>query len=96
MEAINNDELFEKVKELTKEIVELRKVIEAKENEFLTVDEAAKFLRLCKHSVYNKVGKRELPYIKRGKLLYFSRKDLEEYLLSGHVKTMEDIKNEHV
>ena len=54
----------------------------------------AKFLNLSVPTIYSKVSERELPYMKRGKRLYFARKDLEAYLQGGRVKTVQEIENE--
>ncbi|NLI41356.1 MAG: helix-turn-helix domain-containing protein [Caldisericales bacterium] len=50
----------------------------------LTIQEAAEFLRLTVPTMYGKVSKGELPVMKRGKRLYFSRTELLEYLKNGH------------
>lgn len=51
--------------------------------EFLTIQEAATFLNLAVPTIYAKVSKRELPYIKKSKKLYFSKNSLTEYLSEG-------------
>jgi excisionase family DNA binding protein len=60
----------------------------------LTIDEAAKFLHLKKATVYSKVSKGELPYMKRSKRLYFSRTELLKYLKAGRKKTDAEIEAE--
>lgn len=52
---------------------------------FLTIQEAAEFLHLTVPTIYSKVSKGELPVMKRGKRLYFSRIDLMEYVNTGRV-----------
>lgn len=90
------ERLPEAVTELTRKVNELYKVItnvqpQDPAEQFLTVDETAKFLNLSVPTIYSKVSKRELPYMKRGKRLYFARKDLEAYLQGGRVKTVKEI-----
>lgn len=60
----------------------------------LTIKEAAKFLNLTVPTIYSKVSKRELPYMKRCKNLYFSEKELMEYVKQGKAKTYAEIENE--
>lgn len=51
--------------------------------EFLTIQEAATFLNLAVPTIYAKVSKRELPFIKKSKKLYFSKSSLTDYLSEG-------------
>lgn len=51
--------------------------------DYLTVDELSKYLRLAKPTLYAKVNNRTIPYIKRGKRLYFSRVSIMEWLEEG-------------
>lgn len=60
----------------------------------LTVQEAANFLNLSKPTIYSKVSKRELPFMKRGKRLYFSKSELLEYIKEGRRQTATEIKLE--
>ena len=56
-------------------------------DKLLTVQGAAQFLHLTVPSIYSKVSRNELPYMKRGKRLYFSRTELMDYLKAGRNKT---------
>ena len=99
MSTISFNDLPEAVTELTRKVDELYKVIanvqpQETADQFLTVDETAEFLNLSVPTIYSKVSKRELPYMKRGKRLYFARKDLETYLQGGRVKTVREIEAE--
>ena len=93
------NDLPKAVAELTRKVDELYKFItnvqpQDPAEQFLTVDETAKFLNLSVPTIYSKVARRELPYMKRGKRLYFARKDLETYLQGGRVKTVREIEDE--
>lgn len=63
----------------------------AQKEVLLTVPEAAKFLTLTVPTVYSKVSRGELPYMKRGKRLYFSDIDLLNYLKEGRSKSSSQI-----
>ena len=56
---------------------------ESNSDKILNVEQTAKFLGLSKASIYLKVSSGELPHMKKSKRLYFSTKDLIEYLRSG-------------
>lgn len=60
--------------------------------EFLTVREAAKFLDLSVPTIYSKVSHQKLPFVKRGKRLYFSKGKLERYLETGQVQDFDVVK----
>ena len=63
-------------------------------DEYLTIEETASFLSLTIPTIYSKVSRRELPFMKKGKRLYFSKKELSEYLMSGRKKTVTEIEAE--
>ncbi len=77
--------------------VSLKKVLSAErsnhstpeqpQEEFLTIEQAAEFLKLTVPTLYSKTSKGELPAMKRGKRLYFSRLELVQYLKDGRRKT---------
>lgn len=60
-------------------------------DKLLTVEEAADFLNLTKPTIYSKVSKGELPYMKKGKRLYFSKDELLDYIKSGRKETKSEI-----
>ena len=53
-------------------------------NEYLTVDEAAKFLKVARQTIYQNV--KRLPHIKRFGKLYFKVSELVAYLEAGQKK----------
>jgi excisionase family DNA binding protein len=62
--------------------------------QLLTIQEAAEFLSLSVPTLYSKVSKGELPVMKRGKRLYFSRTELMEYVKAGRKKSNAEIEQE--
>jgi excisionase family DNA binding protein len=67
-----------------------------KAGSFLTVPQAAEFLNLSTSTVYGLVSRREIPNFKRGKHLYFSNTELEEWVKQGRRKTTSEIQVEAV
>ena len=67
---------------------------DVKQSDLLTIHEAASFLNLSKHTLYNKVNKNELPYMKKGKRLYFSRVELMAYIKSGKISSIQEIQEQ--
>lgn len=64
------------------------------EEKLLNVEETAVFLSLSVATIYSKVSRRELPFMKRGKRLYFSKNGLLEYLREGKVKSNGEIEDQ--
>jgi excisionase family DNA binding protein len=63
-------------------------------DKLLTVEEAAQFLHLSKPTIYSKVSRGELPYMKSSKRLYFSKVELTEYIKKGRIKTNDEVKDD--
>ncbi len=61
------------------------------QEEFLTVKQASELLNLSVPTLYSKVSKGELPVMKRGKRLYFSKQELTEYIKSGRKLTNDEV-----
>lgn len=62
--------------------------------QLLTIQQAAELLSLTVPTLYSKVSKSELPVMKRGKRLYFSRTELMEYIKEGRKKSNAEIEVE--
>lgn len=60
-------------------------------DEFLTVSEAATFLKLSVPTVYTLISKGQLPVMKRSQRCYFLKLDLVNYLKSGRKKSTAEI-----
>lgn len=102
MENLTFDQLPKAVTMLTKEVGELKRLFIEKQEQtptvlpeqLLTVQEAAQFLNLKVPSIYSKVSKGELPVMKRSKRLYFSSRELMEYIKKGRKKSNAEIEQE--
>jgi excisionase family DNA binding protein len=62
--------------------------------EFLTVQEAAKFLKLSVPTVYTMIHEKRIPVLKSHKRRYFLKTDLIEYLKQGREKSAFEISEE--
>ena len=87
------EQLPEAVTNLTREVSALRQLLISKEQhteqqeQFLTIQQAAAFLSLTVPTIYSKVSRRKLPFMKQGKRLYFSKSELSDYLRRGKKET---------
>lgn len=82
---INN--ITERVTASILKAVKLESTHRMEPEQLLSVKEAADFLNLSVATIYSKVSRSELPVMKQSKRLYFSRKELIEYLKAGRKKT---------
>ena len=87
------NKIHDKLDYLEKLILRISTVEENKE-ELLNIQEASKLLDLSVSTIYSKVCKREIPFNKQGKRIYFYRHELMKWIKSGRVKTYFEIQND--
>jgi len=76
------------VKEALFELQQTKPATNEKDNNFLTINEAAAFLGLVPVTIYSKVAKGELKAFKRGKRLYFEKETLLEYIRNNQKQVL--------
>lgn len=101
MTAITFEQLPEAVSQLAVKLDNIERLLTLKKEptkepteKLFSVKQAAEFLRLSVPTMYSKVSRGELPVMKRGKRLYFSEKELMEYLKAGRKKSNDEIERE--
>jgi excisionase family DNA binding protein len=62
--------------------------------QLLTVEQACEFLNLAKQTLYGFTSKRLIPFLKRGKKLYFKKTELEEWVNIGKHKSLDELQKE--
>jgi excisionase family DNA binding protein len=55
--------------------------------DLMTVEEASIYLNLAHSTIYNLVHRREIPYMKRSRRLYFSKDELRSWVEEGRKPT---------
>jgi len=60
----------------------------------MTILEASKLVNLSVATIYSKVCRNEIPVNKQGKKLYFLRSELLEWIKSGRIKTISELRSE--
>lgn len=105
MEKITFDQLPAAVANLTKKIDFLTDLLTAKatsltlpqaveSSDLLIIKQAAEFVNLAIPTIYGLVGRGQIPYMKKGKKLYFSKKELLAWVAEGRRATVAEIKND--
>ncbi|KEQ28270.1 hypothetical protein N180_01145 [Pedobacter antarcticus 4BY] len=85
--------LFEKVEHI-EDLLQGLQHEDSTENEILTIQEAAKFLKVTVSTLYTKVSRREIPVSKPGKRLYFNKYELKKWIIASRKKTVIEISKE--
>lgn len=90
--SMSHDELAELIKKSVSEAF-INKGITSQKNDskLLNVKEAADFMDLATQTLYGYTSKRLIPFVKRGKKLYFQKEELEKWLLEGKKLTKAEI-----
>lgn len=58
----------------------------------LSTEEAAKYIGICKQSLYQLMSKKQVPYYKpQGKLAVFNRKELDQWMMRNKQQTISEI-----
>ena len=83
--------LYDKICVLESKVDELSKQIgitkeELPEDDFITVETAADYLRMSRSSIYQLTSRIEIPCMKKGKRLYFKKEELRQWLEEGSNK----------
>lgn len=98
MKEITFEQLPQAVSQLLVEVDQIKKLLQQNPHSYLaeaehplTIQEAAKFLKLAVPTVYTLVSQQTLPHSKKGKRLYFNKAELTEWIQSGRKKTVAEI-----
>ena len=97
MEILTFENLPEAVTQLRIDIGEIKRLLLEKSNEhletpqLLTIQQAAEFLNLSVPTLYGYVHRSAIPVMKKSKRLYFSKKELFEFVKAGRKKTVSEI-----
>ena len=62
-------------------------------DKLFNVKEAAEYLDIAPQTLYGYTSNRTIPFIKKGKKLYFRKTDLDKWLSEGRKLTKEEIGN---
>ena len=82
------DELQEIIHESVKSAITEQSTQQQSEepDKIMSLKEAASFLNLAQQTVYGFTSKQQIPFIKKGKKLYFRKSELEKWLMEGNIK----------
>jgi excisionase family DNA binding protein len=82
----------EQIDRIEKKVSELQSLVEqvlgskSQPESWLTKDETAKRLRVCKKTLDNLLSKRKLPYVKNNRRVVINSKDVDEFMRKHYIK----------
>lgn len=98
MEQITHNNLPEALTQLRTDVSEIKRLLLEKSNEhtpegdtLLNIQQAAALLNLSVTTLYGYVSRAEIPVMKKSKRLYFSKKELFDFVKAGKRKTVSEI-----
>ncbi|MBW4971174.1 helix-turn-helix domain-containing protein [Croceibacter atlanticus] len=65
--------------------------IEVAKSPIMTIKQLSAYLDLSLSAIYKLTSSKEIPHVKRGKRLYFDKKDIDAWVLEHKVTTTADI-----
>jgi excisionase family DNA binding protein len=82
--STSKEELSEIIKKAVSESInsQLPDQKQIKYSDYLTITEASEYLHLALPTLYGFTSKNEIPFIKKGKKLYFKKVDLDNWLIT--------------
>lgn len=84
-----------KQKDLTKDIQEIKQLLTGQQDEPLNIDEACKLLNFKKSYIYKLTCLKKIPYYSpNDRKLYFSKRELLNWIFSKKHKTLDEIQAE--
>ena len=92
------DQLPKAVQDISDKVNNIERLLLAKSEtelsetpDLLTIQQAAQFISLSVPTMYGLVQRAKIPVNKRGKRLYFSKKELTDWIKAGRKKTNDEI-----
>lgn len=85
--------MIQQFKNQLNKIEKLLTSIKQNEVEFVDLDEASKFLKLKKSTIYQLVFRKEIPYYKSTKKLLFKKNELVDWVEKSKIFSTEELQN---
>ncbi len=93
----NNYKQDDVTQEILEEIQKLKGAVSEKSRPFLTLDEASKYLKLSKNTLYGYTSKSLIPHFKiQNRKIYFKIDDLNNFILNqkNKIRSMQELAEE--
>ncbi len=98
---ITFEQLPKAINQLNERLENIERLLQEKSNHphpeadrLLTIQQAGEILCLSVPTIYGLVSRSEIPCMKKGKRLYFSKTELTDWIKAGRKKTISEIEQE--
>lgn len=91
--VIEKNDLENLIQDVVKNALKRADLERSIQDGFLDINEAANYLKIARQTLYGFTSQRLVPFIKKGKRIYFRKSDLENWLLSGRKATKSEIED---
>lgn len=81
-------QLFFKLENIEQLLTQRNEQHHTEREDLFTIKEASEFIRLSVPTIYGLVSRSEIPSMKKGKRLYFSKIELTDWIKTGKKKTI--------
>lgn len=86
--------LFLKLENIEQLLIKVNKPAPTESEDLFNIKQAAAFIRLSVPTVYGLVSRSEIPCMKKGNRLYFSKQGLTDWIRAGRKQTKAEIESE--
>ncbi len=87
-------QLYDKLESIERLLIENNSQSHPEADQLLTIQQTAEIISLSIPTIYGLVSRAEIPVCKKGKRLYFSKMEIQDWIKSGRKKTVAEIANE--
>jgi len=84
-------QIYDKLENIERLLLSKNNLSNPEEDKLLTIREAAVILHLSVPTIYGLVQRKCAPHFKQGKRLYFSKRELTDWIKAGRKKTVAEI-----
>jgi len=84
-------QIYDKLENIERLLLSKNNLSHPEEDKLLTIREAAVILHLSVPTIYGLVQRQGVPVCKQGKRLYFSKRELTDWIMAGRKKTVAEI-----
>jgi len=84
--------------DIVKQLEQIKQLLLLSAKSALTMEDCALYTGLSKAVLYKKIQHKEIPYYKadKGKLTYFNKQEIEDWMLKNRVRTNAEVESEAV
>ncbi|MDD3077911.1 MAG: helix-turn-helix domain-containing protein [Paludibacter sp.] len=91
----------QRLKNIEKQLSELVKMVQTPifkgvTEEIMRVEQLSDYLTIARQTIYEKCSKKEIPYFKAGKRLYFKKSVINDWINSGRRYTTDELMQQAV